>query len=82
MLGPVEFYAARDPWTGKPDECRLDDMVVVDEMTLLDFIVGHLYPAAKFGEHHHFDVFVFDENVGEIFDVKVAETLIGASDFR
>ena len=59
MLRPVELYSPRNPRAGKPHECRLDDMVVVDKMALPDLVVGHLYAPSQLRENHHLDVFVF-----------------------
>ena len=60
MLGPVELDAAADPGSGQSHERRLDDAVVIDEMTLSDLVIGHLHPPAEFGEDHHLDVFVLE----------------------
>ena len=55
-------------------------MVVVYEMALLDFVVGHLYAASQFGENHHFDIFIFKKNgvvgmvgllVGDFLDYRI-----------
>lgn len=37
-------------------------MVVVDEMALFDFIVGHLDASTQFRKHHDLYVFVLDED--------------------
>ena len=58
VLGPVEFYAARYPRPGKPYEGRLDDMVVVDEVAIAQFVVGHLHAPAQLRKYHYFDVLV------------------------
>ena len=58
VLRPVELDAAANPRTRQTDECGLDDVVVVDEVALADLVVGHLYAAAQFGHHHHFDVLI------------------------
>ena len=60
VLGPVELDTARDPWTRQTYEGGLDDVVVVYEMALLDFVVGHLHTAAQLGQDHHLEVLVLD----------------------
>ena len=62
VLGPVEFDTAGNPGTGKSYKRRLDDMIVIYEMALADFVVCHLYAASQFGKNHHLDVFVLDED--------------------
>ncbi len=62
VLWPVKLDTTRNPRPGQTDECRLDDMVVVDKVTLLDFVIGHLDTSAELGEHHHLYIFVFDKN--------------------
>ena len=59
MLRPVEFDAAGNPRAGKTDERRLDDLVVIDEVVAVGFIIGALNTAAELGQHHHADIFVF-----------------------
>ena len=92
VLGPVEFYSAGNPGTCETHESRFHHMVVVYEMALLDFVVGHLYATSQFGENHHLNIFVFQENgvvgmvglfVGDFLDYGVgvdyaARTLIDA----
>ena len=60
VLRPVELDASRNPRPGQTDERRFDDMVVVDEMALLDFIISHLDPAAKLREDHDFHIFILE----------------------
>ena len=60
VLRPVKLDAATDPGARQSHESRLDDMIVVDEVTTLHLVVGHLYAATEFRQHHHFDVFVLD----------------------
>ena len=60
MLRPVELNASRNPWAGEADQCRFDDMVVVDEMPLADLVVSHLDSASQCRQNHSPDVFVFD----------------------
>ena len=62
VLRPVELYAAADPRPCQSYEGRLDDVVVVHEVALLDFVVGHLYAPAQLGHHHHLQVFVLQEH--------------------
>ena len=88
VLRPVEFDAARNPRSGKPYQSGLDDMVVIDKVAFLDFIVCHLYASAQFGEHHDLDVLVLQINrmiglvgllVGNGFDDRVGINHAAAS---
>ena len=58
MLRPVELNTSANPRTGKTHECWLDDMVVVDEVTLLNLVVCHLYTSTKFWENHNLYIFI------------------------
>ena len=62
MLGPIEFNATGDPWTGKSDKSRLNDMVIINKVTQLDLVVCHLYTATKFGKYHHLYILILNEN--------------------
>ena len=59
VLRPVEFDTSRNPRTRQSNECRFDDMVIINEMALFDFVVCHLHTSTQFGQNHHFDIFVF-----------------------
>ena len=39
-------------------ECGLDNVVVVHEVALLDFVVRHLYTSAQLWQYHDLDIFV------------------------
>ena len=60
MLGPVELDTPAYPRTCKSNQSRLDDMVVVDEVSLFNLVVSHLNPTTEFGQNHYFDIFVFN----------------------
>ena len=62
MLGPVEFNATGNPRSGKPYKSRLDDMIVINKMTLSNLVVCHLYPTTKFGKYHYLDIFILYED--------------------
>ena len=62
VLRPVELDAARYPRARQPDEGGLDDVVVVDEVALLQLVVGHLDAPAQLGEYHDLQVFVLEEH--------------------
>ena len=49
VLWPVELNAARYPRTRQTHQRRLDDVVVVDEVALFDFVVSHLDATAQLG---------------------------------
>ena len=59
VLRPVELDTAGDPRAGQSDQGRLDHMIVINEMTLLDLVVRHLYPSAQFWQDHHLYIFIF-----------------------
>ena len=58
VLGPVELDAARYPGTRQSDECRLDDMVVIDEVALPQLVVGHLDATAQLRQYHDLDILI------------------------
>ena len=60
VLGPVELNAARNPGSGKTDQGRLDDVVVIHEVTLLDFVIRHLDTAAQLRQYHHLDILILE----------------------
>ena len=68
VLRPVELYPSRNPRSGQPYESRFDHTVVVDEMTLLDFVVCHLHTTAELRKNHHLDIFVLKID-GRIFAI-------------
>ena len=62
VLRPVELDAATDPRPAEAHQRRLDDVVVVDEVTLLDLVICHLDAATQLRHHHHLDVIVLEEH--------------------
>ena len=58
VLRPVELDAATDPRARQSHQRGLDNVVIIDEVALLDLIVGHLYAATQLGHHHHLQVLV------------------------
>ncbi|MOA10641.1 hypothetical protein D3C78_1305400 [compost metagenome] len=48
MLRPVELDASRYPWTGKTDESRLDNTVIVHKIIVIRFIDCAVNPSADF----------------------------------
>ena len=54
MLWPIKFDAARDPGTRQPHQCRFDNMIVIDKIVAVGLVIGSLYPAAQFRQHHYF----------------------------
>ena len=61
VLRPVELDSSRNPRPCQSYEGWFDDLVVVDEMALTDFVVCHLNPAAQFGQDHDLDIFVLEK---------------------
>ena len=62
VLWPVELNTTANPRTRETNECRLDDVIVVDEMAPGYLVISHLHTTAQFGQNHHFDIFVFKPN--------------------
>ena len=62
VLGPVELDAAANPRPCQADERRLDYLVIVNEMPIGNFVKGHLYPSAQFGENHDLDILVLQKD--------------------
>ena len=60
VLGPVELNATTNPRTKQTYEGRLDDVVVIDKVTLCNLVVGHLYATAQLRQYHHLDVLVLN----------------------
>ena len=60
MLRPVEFDAAGNPRPGKPDERRLDDALVVNQIVAVGFVLNRVDAPANFGQNHHAKEFVFE----------------------
>jgi hypothetical protein len=60
VLRPVELDAARDPRAGEPDECRLDDVVAVEEVVVARLVVADVDPPAEFGQEHEPDPAVLE----------------------
>src|SRR5258708_296714 len=42
MLRPVELHSARDPWTSKANQGRLDHVLAVEEVVAIHFVVTHM----------------------------------------
>ena len=60
MLRPVELDASRDPGPGESDERGLDDILAVKEVVAVGLVEADVNTAAKFGQDHEPDVFVFE----------------------
>ena len=60
VLGPVELDAARNPRPCKADQRWLDDVVVIHEVTLLDFVIRHLDASAQLWQYHHLDILILE----------------------
>ena len=58
VLWPVELDATRDPRTCQAHQSRFDDVIIIDKMTLLDLVVGHLNTSAQLWQYHHLDIFI------------------------
>ena len=58
MLRPVELDTAGNPRASKSHKRGFDDVIVVDEVTLFDFVISHLHTSTKLGQYHHLDVFI------------------------
>ena len=62
VLWPVKLDAARYPRTSQTHKSRLDDVVIIDEVALLNLVVRHLYASAQLRQYHHLDIFVLYPN--------------------
>ncbi len=62
VLRPVELDAARNPRPGQPDQRRLDDAVVVDEVIVVGLVERHLHAPAKLGQQHDQQVAVLQKD--------------------
>ena len=58
VLGPVKLNTARNPRARQTHQCRFDDVVIIDKVTLFDFIVRHLDPSTQLWQHHHLDILI------------------------
>ena len=58
VLGPVKLDAATDPRTCQSHKRRFHYMVIINEVTLLNLVVGHLNASTQFGQNHNLDIFV------------------------
>ena len=58
VLWPVELDATAYPRSCQTHQGWFDDVVVIDEMTLLNLVVGHLHATAQLWQDHYLDVFV------------------------
>ncbi len=61
MLRPVELNTTGYPRPCQAHKSGLDHMVVIDEMTLADFVLGHLDATSEFRKDHHFYIFVLNK---------------------
>ena len=62
MLRPVELDSSADPRTGKSDECRFDDRLIVNHVVAIRLVDHPVDAAAERGQDHHFEKLVLDEN--------------------
>lgn len=62
VLGPIEFDASGNPRPCQSHQSRFHHLVIVNKMTLLDFVVCHLDASAQFGQNHNLDIFIFQIN--------------------
>ena len=62
VLRPVEFNAARNPGTCQTHQRGFDDVVVIHEMALFDFVIRHLDTSAQLRQNHHLNIFVLQPN--------------------
>ena len=76
VMGDVPFHPARDPGPQHTDEGRFDDMLAVDEVIPIGFVLGGEQPAADLGQDAQFEVFIFqiDRLVGLVL-LEIAQTI-------
>ena len=59
VLRPVKFDATRDPRPQQPHQRRFHHFVVVDEITLLDFVIRAMNTSPQLRQQHNADEVVF-----------------------
>jgi hypothetical protein len=64
MMGDIPFYPPGYPCTGHADEGWFYDLVMIDEIVSVGFILRNIKPAAYFGKHTQPDIFIFEEQTG------------------
>ena len=62
VLRPVEFDAARDPWSQQPDQSRLDHVVVIYEVIAVGLVISPLDPSAEFRKNHHLYIIILKKD--------------------
>ena len=60
MLGPIEFYAAGDPRPGQTDQCRLDNMLVVNQIVAVGLVLNAVDAPANFRQHQYAEIIILD----------------------
>ncbi len=56
MLRPVKLDTAGDPWTCQADECRLDDVLPIEEVVTVCLVQPDMDAAANLRQHHQTQV--------------------------
>ncbi len=60
VVGNVPLHPARDPGADQPDERRLDDVLVVEEIVVVGLVHRFEHAPADFGENADADILVFE----------------------
>ena len=69
MVGPVKFDTARNPGAEKSDKRRLYNVLAVEKVIVVLFVICGENLAADFGENGKLNIIVFN-NDGFVFSVK------------
>ena len=60
MLRPIEFDTSRNPRPGEPDERRLDDGLMINQVVAVGLVLQPMDATAEFRQDHHAERFVFN----------------------
>ena len=69
MVGPVKFDTARNPRAEQTDKRRLYNVLAVEKVIVVLFVISGKDLAAYFGKNSKLNIIVFD-NDGFVFSVK------------
>jgi hypothetical protein len=62
VLRPVELDATADPWTGESHQSGLDDILPINQVIPVCFVLKDVDAPADFGEDQRFQEFILDPN--------------------
>ncbi|VTM89225.1 Uncharacterised protein [Raoultella ornithinolytica] len=59
VLRPVKLNSSGNPRAKQANQRGLDDIIVINEITLSDLIPRTMHAASQLGQDHNFDVIIF-----------------------